>query len=40
MLKPVPVIFFEHGSSMNALSDNAFTQKWTEIGKTLTDSKV
>ncbi len=40
MLKPMPVIFFGHGSPMNALLDNDFTQKWAEIGKTLPRPKA
>jgi 4,5-DOPA dioxygenase extradiol len=40
MLKPMPVIFFGHGSPMNALSDNVFTRKWAEIGKTIPRPKA
>lgn len=40
MLKPMPVFFIGHGSPMNALSDNAFTRKWAEIGKTIPRPKA
>lgn len=40
MLKPMPVIFFGHGSPMNALADNSFTRKWAEIGKTVPRPKA
>ncbi|OJV65621.1 MAG: 4,5-DOPA dioxygenase extradiol [Clostridiales bacterium 38-18] len=29
----MPVIFAGHGNPMNAIEDNAFTQKWEELGK-------
>lgn len=29
------VLFIGHGSPMNAIEDNEFTQRWKEIGKTL-----
>ena len=29
----MPAIFFGHGSPMNALEDNSFTQAWAEIGQ-------
>ncbi len=31
----MPVLFVGHGSPMNAIEDNVFSRKWTEIGKTL-----
>ncbi len=31
----MPVFFLGHGSPMNAIEDNEFSQKWKEIGKTL-----
>ncbi len=37
-LKPserMPVLFVGHGNPMNALSDNSFTQTWTEVGQGL-----
>jgi 4,5-DOPA dioxygenase extradiol len=40
MLKPIPVIFFGHGSPMNALADNAYTRKWAEIGKSIPRPKA
>ncbi|MCC6536006.1 MAG: 4,5-DOPA dioxygenase extradiol [Bryobacterales bacterium] len=30
----LPAIFFGHGSPMNAVTDNAYTAAWREIGKT------
>jgi 4,5-DOPA dioxygenase extradiol len=30
-----PAFFIGHGSPMNAIEQNAFTEKWTEIGETL-----
>ncbi len=29
----MPVVFFGHGSPMNTLADNRFTQAWAGIGK-------
>lgn len=40
MLKPMPAIFFGHGSPMNALADNAFTRQWAEIGNSLPRPKA
>jgi 4,5-DOPA dioxygenase extradiol len=37
-LKPsakMPVLFVGHGSPMNAITDNEFTRKWEQLGKTL-----
>ncbi len=31
----MPTIFFGHGNPMNALADNAYTQAWAEIGRTI-----
>jgi 4,5-DOPA dioxygenase extradiol len=31
----MPVLFFGHGSPMNAIDDNEFTKGWKDIGKTL-----
>src|SRR4051812_11659867 len=28
----MPAMFVGHGNPMNALADNSFTQKWTEVG--------
>ncbi len=35
-----PAIFFGHGSPMNAIEDNRFTQKWQEIGLALPQAKM
>jgi 4,5-DOPA dioxygenase extradiol len=40
MTKPMPAIFFGHGSPMNALADNVYTQSWTEIGKNIPRPKA
>jgi 4,5-DOPA dioxygenase extradiol len=31
----MPTIFFGHGNPMNALSNNAYTEAWSAIGKTI-----
>ncbi len=31
----LPAIFIGHGSPMNAIEDNPYTQKWEHLGKTL-----
>ena len=31
----MPVLFVGHGSPMNAIEDNPFSQAWRELGKTL-----
>jgi 4,5-DOPA dioxygenase extradiol len=31
----MPVIFFGHGNPMNALSENAYTEGWVSIGKSI-----
>ncbi len=36
----MPVIFFGHGNPMNALYDNAYTQGWAEIGRTIPRPKA
>jgi 4,5-DOPA dioxygenase extradiol len=36
----LPAIFFGHGSPMNALSDNAYTQAWRRIGSETTRPKA
>jgi 4,5-DOPA dioxygenase extradiol len=39
--RPVmPAIFFGHGNPMNALSDNAFTRAWGEIGRSVPKPKA
>ncbi|MBU6140019.1 MAG: 4,5-DOPA dioxygenase extradiol [Proteobacteria bacterium] len=35
-----PAIFFGHGSPMNAIEDNQFTQKWREIASGLPEAKM
>lgn len=35
MNNKMPVIFVGHGSPMNAIEDNSFTEKWEEIGRIL-----
>ena len=35
MANLMPAIFFGHGNPMNALLDNAFTQGWESIGKSI-----
>src|SRR5687767_10281852 len=32
MTERLPAIFFGHGNPMNALSDNAYTRAWADIG--------
>jgi 4,5-DOPA dioxygenase extradiol len=31
----LPAVFFGHGSPMNALEDNVYTQAWTALGQTI-----
>ena len=31
----MPIVFIGHGSPMNAIEDNKFTDKWIEIFKTI-----
>jgi 4,5-DOPA dioxygenase extradiol len=38
--KRMPVIFIGHGSPMNAIEDNEFSQTWQQIGKTLPKPKA
>lgn len=35
-----PVIFFGHGSPMNAIEDNKFSQKWREIAASIPKAKA
>jgi len=35
MAQPMPAIFFGHGNPMNALSHNAWTEGWANIGKAI-----
>lgn len=35
----MPIVFIGHGSPMNAIEDNEFTNKWTEIFKTIPKPK-
>jgi len=36
----MPAIFFGHGNPMNALADNAFTQAWAAIGRSIPKPKA
>lgn len=36
----MPVLFIGHGSPMNAIEENVFTQKWREVGAILPKPKV
>jgi len=36
----MPVLFIGHGTPMNAIEDNEFSQKWKELGKTLPRPKA
>lgn len=36
----MPVLFVGHGNPMNAISDNTFTQKWTEVGAGLPEAQA
>lgn len=36
----MPAIFIGHGSPMNAIEDNVYTQAWQELGKTLPQPKA
>lgn len=32
---PIPVVFIGHGTPMNAIRENAYTDSWIELGQTL-----
>jgi 4,5-DOPA dioxygenase extradiol len=34
-MAPLPAIFFGHGNPLNALHDNAYTQAWRALGRSL-----
>ncbi|HSP33536.1 MAG TPA: 4,5-DOPA dioxygenase extradiol [Thermoanaerobaculia bacterium] len=36
----MPVIFFGHGNPMNAIEQNAYTEAWAKIGKTIAKPKA
>lgn len=36
----IPVLFVGHGSPMNAIETNNFTEKWEDIGKILPKPKA
>lgn len=36
----MPLLFVGHGTPMNAISDNSFTQMWTTIGATLPEAQA
>lgn len=37
---PMPILFLGHGSPMNAIETNEFTQQWQSLGNTITKPKV
>lgn len=39
-MKPMPVVFIGHGSPMNAIADNAFTQNLARLGKEIPKPKA
>lgn len=36
----MPVLFVGHGNPMHAIADNAFTQKWAEVGRGLPEAQA
>jgi len=40
MTKPMPAIFFGHGSPMNAVSKNSYTDGWAAIGCSISRPKA
>src|ERR1700750_2675290 len=38
--KRLPAIFFGHGNPLNAISQNAWTEAWAEVGRTVTRPKA
>lgn len=40
MTDPMPAIFFGHGNPMNALAENAYTDGWAAIGKSIPRPKA
>lgn len=36
----MPVLFIGHGSPMNGIEDNAFSQKWADLGRTMAIPKA
>lgn len=36
----MPAVFFGHGNPMNALADNAYTQAWNAIGRSISKPKA
>ncbi|MEP7075258.1 MAG: 4,5-DOPA dioxygenase extradiol [Acidobacteriota bacterium] len=40
MTERTPAIFFGHGNPMNALADNAYTQAWSAIGRSIPRPKA
>ena len=39
-MEKMPIIFVGHGSPMNAIEENEFTQKWVEIAEGLPKPKA
>lgn len=37
---PLPVVFFGHGNPMNAIADNAYSQAWRAIGRSMPKPKA
>ncbi len=37
---PMPAVFFGHGNPMNALARNAFTERWSQLGRSLPRPKA
>lgn len=40
MAKTMPAIFFGHGSPMNAIGQNSYTEAWAEIGRSIPRPKA
>ncbi len=40
MTTPMPVIFFGHGSPMNAITDNVYTRSWAQVGNSIPRPKA
>ena len=40
MVNTMPAIFFGHGNPMNALQQNAYTEAWAEIGRSIPKPKA
>ena len=40
MTRPMPAVFFGHGNPMNAVSQNAYTEAWAALGRTMSRPKA